>query len=406
MSKIIFIDPIGGLSGDMFLGAFLDLGLPLEILRNGLEKVGLQRFFELQVRSVSRHQIAARKVDFPALPAASIQPAPRTLKSVENFLAAAGLPARILDFSQQVFQYLARAEAQVHGVSLEKVHFHEVGDYDTVADIVGVAIALDWLQPESLSLKAIPLGSGSVNCAHGCLPVPVPAVMALLEGVPVFSSGIKAELVTPTGAAIVKTLVETLSPFTDASCTLGRSGYGAGSREYSEKPNLLRLTSGISAVAPAVAGNQSYDLETLVTLEAVIDDMTPEKVACLKESLLTAGALEVASWPLFMKKGRLGNNLLVLLKAELEEKIVERIFTESSTLGIRRFVGERYFLEREISVRQTSFGEIRCKTAYDKKGRLMNLKLEHDDLVRLAENHALPIIRLEQLILAELVVSS
>ncbi len=400
--KILFIDPIGGLSGDMFLGAFFDLGLPPELLRHGLEKVGLQRFFELQVTSVSRHQIAARKIDFPALPEASSHPAPRTLDSVETYLAAAGLPAAILSFSLQVFSHLARAEARVHGVSVEKVHFHEVGDYDTLADIVGVAIALDWLKPEYLSLKAIPLGSGSVNCAHGCLPVPVPAVMALLEGLPVFTSGIKAELVTPTGAAIIKTLVEVLPPFADMSCKLGRSGYGAGSREHSEKPNLLRLTSGVAAASPAAVENHSFNLETLITLEAVIDDMTPEKVAYLKDSLLTAGALEVVSWPLFMKKGRLGNNLLVLLKPELEERIIGRIFTESSTLGIRRFVGERYFLERKITVQQTSFGEIRCKTAYDKSGRIMNLKLEHDDLIRLAENHSLPITRLEQLILSEL----
>ncbi len=402
MSKILFVDPIGGLSGDMFLGAFLDLGLPPEILRTGLEKVGLQRFFELRVTTVSRHRIAARKIDFPALKEASIHPAPRTLISVENFLVATGLPAVIIDFSLQVFRHLARAEAKVHGVSLEKVHFHEVGDYDTLADVVGVAIALDWLQPEYLSLKEIPLGAGMVNCAHGCLPVPVPAVMALLEGLSVFTSGIKAELVTPTGAAIIKTLVETLPPFAGRSCNLGRSGYGAGSREHSEKPNLLRLTSAVAAVDLVSTGSHTFKLESLITLEAAIDDMTPEKIAYLKDSLLMSGALEVVSWPLFMKKGRLGDNLLVLLKPELEERIVARIFTESSTLGIRRFVGERYFLEREITVHRTSYGEIRCKTAYDRSGRLMNLKLEHDDLIRLAENYSFPLTRLEQLILAEL----
>ena len=404
-NKILFIDPIGGLSGDMFLGAFLDLGLPPELLRKELEKVGLERFFELQVATVSRHQIAARKIDFPNLPEAVKHPAPRTLATVKNFLIKAGLPAAILTFSMQVFNHLARAEAQVHGVIVEKVHFHEVGDYDTLADIVGVAIALDWLKPEYLSLKAIPLGSGVVDCAHGCLPVPVPAVMALLVGLPVFASGINAELVTPTGAAIIKTLVEILPPFACRSYNLGRSGYGAGSREHSEKPNLLRLTSGVTAISSAAVESHPFSLETLITLEAVIDDLTPEKIAYLKDSLLTAGALEVASWPLFMKKGRLGNNLLVLLKPELEDGIIERIFTDSSTLGIRRFVGDRYFLEREITVQQTSFGEIRCKTAHDKSGRLMNLKLEHDDLVRLAENHSLPITRLEQLILAELITS-
>ncbi len=402
--KVLFIDPIGGLSGDMFLGAFLDMGLPPEFLQEGLEKVGLQRFFELQVTTVTRHQIAARKIEFPGREEALTNPAPRTLAAVKNYLAAAELPPAIHTFSLQVFDHLARAEARVHGVRVEKVHFHEVGDYDTLADIVGTAIALEWLQPEYLSLKAIPLGSGVVNCAHGCLPVPVPAVMALLEDLPVYASGIQAELVTPTGAAIIKTLVETLAPVAEMSCTLGRSGYGAGSRDHSEKPNLLRLTSGAVAVPATLVKNDSFSVETLITLEAVIDDMTPEKVAYLKERLWADGALEVADRPLFMKKGRLGNNLLVLLKPELEERIIERIFTESSTLGIRRFVGERYFLAREISVQPTSFGEIRCKTAYDKSGRLLNLKLEHDDLVLLAEKHSLPVTRLEQLILAELVI--
>ncbi len=405
--KVLFIDPIGGLSGDMFLGAFLDMGLPPEFLRTGLEKVGLRRFFELRVTTVTRHQIAARKIEFPGREEALTDPAPRTLAAVKDFLAAAKLPPAIQNFSLQVFTHLARAEARVHGVSIEKVHFHEVGDYDTLADIVGTALALEWLQPEYLSLKAIPLGSGEVDCAHGRLPVPVPAVMALLEDLPVYAGGIEAELVTPTGAAIIKTLVEMLAPVAGMVCKLGRSGYGAGRRDHSQKPNLLRLASGMVAApaAPAAAlKNDSFSLETLITLEAAIDDMTPEKIACLKERLRADGALEVADRPLFMKKGRLGNNLLVLLKPEAEEKIIERIFTESTTLGIRRSVGERYFLEREISVQPTSFGEIRCKIAYDKSGRPLNLKLEHDDLVRLAEKHSLPITRLEQLILAELVI--
>ena len=401
-NKILFIDPIGGLSGDMFLGAFLDLGLPLELLQSGLERVGLKHFFDIRITPVSRHQIAARKIDFPALPEAMAHQAPRTLGAVETLLVAAGLTDAVLNFSLLVFRYLARAEARVHGVSIKKVHFHEVGDYDTIADIVGVAIALDWLKPEYLSLKPIPLGSGVVDCAHGRLPVPVPAVMALLEGLPVFESGIQSELVTPTGAAIIKTLVEILPPFTNISCNLGRSGYGAGSREHPEKPNLLRLTSGVTDVAAESLENHHYNLETLITLEMIIDDMTPEKVAYLKDTLLAEGALEVVSWPLFMKKGRLGNSLLVLIKPEFEAKIVRRIFAESSTLGIRRSVGERYFLARDISTHHTSFGEIRCKSAYDKSGQLLNLKPEHDDLVRLAEKNSLPLTRLEQLILAEL----
>ncbi|MCK5915323.1 MAG: LarC family nickel insertion protein, partial [Deltaproteobacteria bacterium] len=254
-----------------------------------------------------------------------------------------------------------------------------------------------------LELKPIPLGTGSVKCAHGCLPVPVPAVMVLLEGLATFESGIKSELVTPTGAAILKTLVELLPPLQkNRVCKLGRSGYGAGQRQHPEKPNLLRLTTGTVEAVLTTATTSQYALETLVTLETIIDDMTPEKLAFLKDRLLADGALEVVTWPLFMKKGRLGNSLQVLLKPALEAKIVDCLFNESPTLGIRRFVGERYFLERKIRLFKTSFGEIRCKIASDKSGRIVNIKPEHDDLAHLAQSNDLPITRLEQLILAEL----
>jgi uncharacterized protein (TIGR00299 family) protein len=402
--KILFIDPIGGLSGDMFLGAFLALGLPLESLRKELEKVGLNHFFMLRTTTVKRHQVSACKVDFTAQPEASACPAPKTFAAVERFLFEAKLADTVLQFALATFHHLASAEAKVHGSRIEDVHFHEVGDYDTLADIVGTAVAVDWFKPQALRLKPIPLGTGTVKCAHGCLPVPVPAVMELLDGFATYESGIRAELVTPTGAAILKTLAASIPSFSQAVFQLGRSGYGAGSRENIEQPNLLRLTAGeCDPVSPVK--KVPYVTETLITLETVIDDMTPEKLAFLKDSLFAEGALEVFSWPLFMKKGRLGNSLLVLIEPALEAVIVERLFAEGSTLGVRRFAGERYFLEREIRNFVTSFGEIRCKIAYDKTGAVVNLKPEYDDLARLARFHALPLTRLEQLIMSELTIS-
>jgi len=272
--KILFIDALGGLSGDMFLGAFLDLGLPLELLRKNLEKVGLNRLFSLQTTSVERHGIAALKVDFPALAEAAVNPAPKTMVAVENFLLAAALPEAVVETSLQIFRRLAAAEAKVHGSTVEKVHFHEVGDYDTLADIVGVATALDWCRPESVGINPVPLGTGFVDCAHGRLPIPVPAVMALLEGLPVVESGIEAELITPTGAAIFKTLVELFPTFKETDYRLGRSGYGAGSRQHLKRPNLLRLTLGSSDRGIAVDDNP-YMSEPLITLEASLDDLTP-----------------------------------------------------------------------------------------------------------------------------------
>ncbi len=400
--KILLIDPFCGISGDMFIGAFIDLGLPPDHLNSVLEKVGLNRFFSMKIEVVTRHQIAARKISFPALPDAADNPAPKTLDLVEKFLTGCDLPAAVTDLALRAFRNLAAAEAKVHGAKITDVHFHEVGDYDTLADIVGMAVAIDWLQPDCLSLQPIALGSGTVKCAHGVLPVPVPAVMVLLEGLPTVAGGIRAELVTPTGAAIIKTLVESLPPLTQGACRLGVCGYGAGHRQHAEKPNLLRLTTGSIEKVETPLEVAGFSLQPLLTLETVIDDMTPEKLAFLKESLFNDGALEVVSWPVFMKKGRLGNTLLVLLEAALEEKIVRRLFTESSTLGIRRRVSERYLLEREIRSFTTAYGEVRCKIAFDRSGRMLNLKPEHDDLVRLAEVNALPLTRLEQFIMAEL----
>ncbi len=399
--KILFIDALGGLSGDMFLGAFLDLGLPLELLRGNLEKIGLGHLFSLQTTAVERHGIAALKVDFPALVEAVAKPAPKTMAAVESFLMAADLPKKITETSLEIFRRLAAAEAEVHGSTIEKVHFHEVGDYDTLADIVGVATALDWCGLESVGIKPVPLGTGFVDCAHGRLPVPVPAVMVLLEGLPVVESGIEAELITPTGAAIFKTLVELFPTFRKTDYRLGRSGYGAGSRQHQKLPNLLRLTLGGIDRDIALDDNP-YALEPLITLEANIDDLTPEKLVFLKERLLADGALDVVSWPVSMKKGRLGMILQILLRQTDEAKIVNRVFAESPTLGIRRREGVRYFLEREIRQYRTSFGEIRCKIARDQQGKVMNIKPEHDDLLTLAERHALPLTRLEQLILSEL----
>ncbi len=399
--KILCLDPVGGLSGDMFIGAFLELGLPLELLRGNLEKVGLGRFFTLKTAPVERHGIAACKVDFPALAEAAVNPAPKTMAGVEELLQATALSERVTAISLEIFRRLASAEAKVHGSIVENVHFHEVGDYDTLADVVGVATALVWCGLKSVAIKPVPLGTGFVDCAHGRLPVPVPAVVALLEGLPVVESGIEAELVTPTGAAIFKTLVEIFPILKKPSYNLGRSGYGAGSRQHLKRPNLLRLTLG-SVAAEITAEDIPYALESFVILEATLDDLTPEKLAALQERLLDDGALDVVSWPVVMKKGRLGVILQILLRKTDEATMVNRVFSESPTLGVRRRLSERYFLKREICQYQTSFGNIRCKIARDQRGKVMNIKPEHDDLVSLAVHHDLPLTRFEQLVMVEL----
>ncbi|NPA25601.1 MAG: nickel pincer cofactor biosynthesis protein LarC [Deltaproteobacteria bacterium] len=400
------IDPIGGVSGDMFLGAFLDLGLPPEILRRNLAEIGLGERFGMSLAEVSRHGIRAVKVDFPDLPGARSHPAPKDLSGVCALLEGSGLPEPVRSMSIGIFHLLAQAEARVHGKNPAQVHFHEVGNYDTLADIVGAATALEWLRPERVAARPVPLGAGFVDCAHGRLPLPVPATAVLLEDLEVEQTDIAAELATPTGAAIYRYLRENFAPLEDADFRLLESGYGAGSRELAARPNLLRLFCGrIMETRPVPEKNLSPEVfrrETVAVLVTLIDDLSPEKFAGLAERLRVAGALEVCSRPTQMKKGRLGMELEIICRPKQETELVELLFTRSPTLGIRRRLEERYLLEREQHLFTTSFGEIRGKLARDLGGRVMNFKLESDDIESLAEKHGLSSARIEALLLAEI----
>ncbi len=408
METVLLVDPLGGLSGDMFLGAFLDLGLPREKVRANLATVGLGSCFDMETASAVRHGISAARVDFPALPGAAEQPAPNTLTGIEELLGKASLPDRVAAVSREIFKILACAEARVHGrVSPEAVHFHEVGDYDTLADIIGTATALDYFAPRRRLARPVPLGTGFIEAAHGRLPLPVPAVAVLLEGLQVVNTAISSELVTPTGAAIYRWLVENLPAVApETGLRLERFGYGAGCRDLVERPNLLRLgLAGVPAAKAAAGGNPAgrFRRENVVVLETLIDDLSPEKSAALSSYLRAAGALDVAGRPVQMKKGRLGLELVVITAPEDESRLVEVLFAQSPTLGIRRREVERYVLERELREFSTSFGRLRGKLARDLDGRIRNFKLEHDDLVVRAREQGLSPALLESLATAEIV---
>lgn len=394
-SDLLVIEPLGGLSGDMFLGALLDLGLPPADLRRALAKIGLETCFTMTSKGCSRHGIAAVKVDFPAIGGAP--PAPRDLPGVEKMLAGSALPAEVLAFSRAVFHNLAAAEAKVHNSTPARVHFHEVGEYDTLADIVGFAAGLAHFKPRAVKLRPVPLGTGFVDCAHGRLPVPVPAVVELLQGLPVYDSGIEAELVTPTGAAILKTLMQRLPVVADGQViSAPRFAYGAGSRDLKARPNLLRL--GLSRFSEIGIPAR----EDCVVLEAVIDDMTAERIAFLSENLRSAGALEVLSWPAAMKKGRLGTVIQIIAHPEQESRLVDIFFRDSSSLGLRRHLQPRYVLERENVTLTTSLGQVACKVARTPAGPVVNYKFEHEDLAAMARAGQLSLQELERKLLAEL----
>jgi pyridinium-3,5-bisthiocarboxylic acid mononucleotide nickel chelatase len=302
----------------------------------------------------------------------------RHLPEIEQLITAAGLPPRVLEWSLATFRKLAEAEGAVHGISPEKVHFHEVGATDAIVDIVGTCLGLDWLGIDQLYCSALPTGGGTVKAAHGRLPVPVPAVLKLLESrqVPVYSNGIERELVTPTGAALAVTLATRFGP--PPAMTLQRVGNGAGSLQL-PIPNILRLWIGEQLESWQVYSSESCTesshlqpstlqpsnlLETISVLETQIDDLSPQAIGYVFEALFDAGAVDVFTQAIGMKKSRPGVLLTVVCPPEKIPDCEAVLFRETTTLGIRRLTQQRAILQREIQQVQTKYGEIRVKVAW------------------------------------------
>jgi len=396
MERLLYIDCFSGISGDMLLGAFLDLGFPEELLVQTLKPLGLGKTFDLTINKTSRHGIGALKVAFPELAPAERGEAHSHFGAIRRFIEAAPLDEAVKKRGLDIFRQLALAESAVHRVDVDAVHFHEAGGIDSIADIMGIAAALHWCGAERIIAPAVPLGSGFVRCQHGELPVPVPAVVELLHGVPVVHTGIPAELVTPTGAAVLKTVVDTFYPRGYAKAwVIEATGYGAGSRDLDERPNLLRLQLG-HGMADEKATVGSWPLENICLLETAIDDMTPEHVGALQEGLLAAGAVDVVIHQVLMKKNRPGTVLQVLAPLDLENEIVDHLFVHSRTLGIRRSEVSRYLLDRKTETVETPWGEVQVKIARRRQGEVVNVKPEHEDLLSLARKHHLSLIQMEQ----------
>jgi uncharacterized protein (TIGR00299 family) protein len=299
----------------------------------------------------------------------------RNLNDIEKLILSSALSDKVKETSLKIFNRLARAEAKVHGCKINEVHFHEVGAVDSIIDIVGTAICLDYLGIEKICSSPLHLGCGFVQCAHGTLPVEAPATMAMLEGVPVYSTGIKHELVTPTGAAIITSLAEAFQPIPEV--VIERVGYGVGDGEI-EIPNLLRV---ILAEQPPAA---------LMMLESNIDDMNPEFYSHLIPLLFEQGAVDVYLTPIIMKKNRPGIMLNVLCPLTLADKLEETIFVETTTLGVRRMPVNRNSLQREVRHINTKYGTIQVKLAV-RDGRILRVSPEYEDCSRIARAFKLPL---------------
>lgn len=360
--KTLYLDLFAGVSGDMLLGLLVDLGVPVEALREGLNQLRLP--ISLEARAGMKGAIGGTKVELVCADQAD----DRNLSEIREIIDGSDLPARVKERAVRVFTRLAEAEARVHRMPVDQVHFHEVGALDAIGDVVGVVLGLELLGVEKVVASALPTGRGFVECRHGRIPLPAPAVVELAVGWPLRELDLTSELTTPTGAALVTTLGEYASAMPLIAGE--RVGYGLGTRDLAI-PNAVR----------GVLGQASGAADRVVELEANIDDLNPQVYGYVSDQLFAAGALDVWLTPIQMKKGRPGTKLSVLCEENRKSDMASLIFSETSTLGVRMTVHERIVLERRTIEVATRFGTIRAKVA---AGRLAP---EYDDCVRAAGTH-------------------
>jgi pyridinium-3,5-bisthiocarboxylic acid mononucleotide nickel chelatase len=433
--RIAYIECFSGISGDMFLGALVDAGVPADLLRDTVRALNLGA--ELQVAKVDRCGITSTKVDVvingePDRPREAAQPAHhvhshehghshghehahpdgtththshahddehhqdhphaeapahgRHLSEIKEIIAASTISAKAKQTATAIFGALGQAEAKIHNVPVETIHFHEVGAVDAIVDIMCAAVGAEALQVDRFIVSPLNVGGGTVVCAHGTFPVPAPATVELLKGAPVFSGEIQKELVTPTGAAIVKVLADAFGPM--PAITIDQAGYGAGSRNFPAHANVLRITVGESAAMPE--SKRDLPMDGVVVLEANIDDLNPQLFGYLSEQALAAGALDVFATPVQMKKGRPGTLLTLLTEPVDAERIARIVFRETTTIGIRTRREQRYVLPRRHEAVQTQWGEVRMKIA-QLNGTVSNYAPEYEDCRRIAEQHGVPL---------------
>ena len=371
--KIAYTDCFSGISGDMFLAALLDAGLDEQILRRELGKLAIGPF-DLFITTTRDSGIKATKVEISAKADQQF----RNLASILEILRNSTLAPVIIDKASAVFQTLAQAEAKVHGLPIDKIHFHEVGAIDTILDVVGVVVGLQALGIERLISSPLPWGHGFVKCAHGRLPLPAPAVCELLTGVPVYAVDVGQELVTPTGAALLTSLAQGFGPLPDMAIDI--TGYGAGSQTLTNRqPNLLRL----------IIGREAPKSERVEVIETHLDDWNSEGFPYLCELLLKQGALDVSLTPMLMKKGRPGQQLRVICYPSHGLQLKQTILAETTAIGLRFRTEARLILEREQVMVNTQWGEVMAKKIQTPTGTV--IYPEYEACKKIAESAQIPL---------------
>lgn len=381
MSRVAYFDCASGASGDMLLGSLVDLGLPLDALREALARLPLSGY-SLEARRVHRSGLHATKVDVVIDPSRSGERshAQRGLSDILGLVESSGLEAEVKERCAALFRRLAEAEAAVHGTSPEEVHFHEVGAVDSIVDVVGAVIGLCWLRAQRFVSSPLNVGGGTVVMSHGRYSVPAPATTLLLRGVPVYADG-DGELLTPTGALLVTAYADSYGPL--PLLRIEHIGHGAGTLDTPGRPNVLRLLVGEEGASPG-------DGARVLVLEAEMDDMSPQLLPPLLERLLAGGALDAFCTPVQMKKGRPGVLVTALADPARREALEEIFFAETTTLGVRRLEWERTTLAREVVQVSTAYGSIGVKVG--RRGETVyNVQPEFEDCQRAAAARGVPL---------------
>jgi uncharacterized protein (TIGR00299 family) protein len=411
IQKILYYECFSGISGDMNLAAMLDLGVPEAHLRDGLAKLKIGGY-RLRIGRDSKNGIFGTRVDVEPvrvfktgtksanpLAQSTHEHSHRGFSEIKTLIETSALDDKVKNRAIAIFRKLAEAEAAIHAQSVEQVHFHEVGAIDAIVDIVGAAICLTYLNVDKVICSSVELGGGFVKCQHGTIPVPAPAVTRLLAGAPVKSGAVNFETTTPTGAAILAACVDEFSE--NKNFTIRKTAYGVGHRDM-DIPNLLRVYLGeqkSTSKTPPVSPR--FSAEKAVLLECNIDDMSPELHGYLFEVLFAKEAQDVWITPIIMKKSRAALTLSVLSAPEVEEQICEVLFSQTTTIGLRRREIEKYVLERKEEVITTSLGEIRVKRVF-LDGNSLRVKPEYEDLKILAKKNGISLLETQSIIQKEI----
>jgi pyridinium-3,5-bisthiocarboxylic acid mononucleotide nickel chelatase len=369
--KVLFIEPFSGISGDMMVAALLDLGASFDELQTRLASLPLKGY-RLASQGCSRSGIQAVKFDVHM----GHEHAHRTFADIRAMIESSALSPWVKEKSIEAFRRLAEAEGKIHGQPADKVHFHEVGAVDSIVDIVGTMIAIEGFMPARIVSAPVNVGQGTLECQHGIYPVPGPATQELLKGVPTYSNAVTGELTTPTGATLLATLVDEFG--TQPALKVQATGYGAGTRQTPGNANVLRISLGAPVTAPAISPE-----EKVAVIDATIDDMSPQIYGHFQEKALAAGALDVYSTPIYMKKNRPAMKVTCVCAVADVDRLAELIFCETTTIGVRYTLAHRKTLRRDFVKIQTEFGAVTMKVSYLGE-RPVNYVPEFEDCRRLA----------------------